>query len=484
MWTLRLVAAALALSGFVNSALADDNVVQVINHGVAAFEKRFEMIQNATKRIDVEYFIYNTDEAGRIFSQALVKKKQEIPSIKIRVLIDASAAVLQLKAPYITALRNHGIEVRYYNTASIITEFGEAQFRDHRKLLAVDGVSGLEAITGSRNIADEYFDMSETFNFRDRDVYVRGPLVAQMQADFDAYWNHEYTVPGPAYGKWDARARKWTYTSSELKKLKKGEKFLQENHEDSMIRGGIRQVSKAILADPRSTGTCESTTYVTDVPGYQSEKTRRVLPQIFDRLMKVPSGETLYVESPYFIMGDQKAIDEMARLKKRNIHGVLLTNSLASTDAFYVAANFDSKVSFYESIGDAEMYVFKGQTPKNNPTLMVTNGKRRWARTEKAIWGIHSKTFVFSDDAFAIGTFNLDPRSANLNSEMMVFCEGSRPLTEFVKEDIEDRIGASDLLDQDGKLPDGRSIFDGISRWKKFEYKLSIKPAQWFQHLL
>lgn len=471
MRMLRLVAV-LALSGFLNSALADDNVVQVINHGVAAFEKRFEMIQNATKRIDVEYFIYNTDEAGRIFSQALVKKKKEIPSIEIRVLIDASSAVLRLKAPYITALRNHGIEVRYYNTASIVTEFRKAQYRDHRKLLAVDGTAGLEAITGGRNIADEYFDMSKTFNFLDRDIYVRGPLVAQMQADFDAYWNHGYAVSGPTYGKWDASARKWTYTSSELKKLKKGEDFLKENHEDLMIRAGIRQVSKAILADPRSMGTCASTTYVTDAPGFQSQKTRRVLPRIFDRLMKVPSGETLYVESPYFIMGDQKAIDEMARLKKRNIHGVLLTNSLSSTDAFYVAANFDSKVSFYESIGDAEMYVFKGQTPRNNP------------RTEKAIWGIHSKTFVFSDESFAIGTFNLDPRSASLNSEMMVFCEGSRPLAEFVKEDIQSRIGASDLLDKDGKLPDGRSIFDGVSRWKKFEYKLSIKPAQWFQHLL
>ena len=52
----------------------DANTIQVMNHGVAAFQKRFDMIERAQKSIDVEYFIYNTDEAGRLFTFVILKK--------------------------------------------------------------------------------------------------------------------------------------------------------------------------------------------------------------------------------------------------------------------------------------------------------------------------------------------------------------------------------------------------------------------------
>src|SRR5690606_2169147 len=118
-----------------------------------------------------------------------------------------------------------------------------------------------------------------------------------------------------------------------------------------------------------------SLSFVTDPPGYPKTETRQVLPKIFARLNGMSSGEKLYVESPYFIVHDEEAKDQMEFLKEKNIQGVLLTNSLASTDAFYVAANFYPKISFYQNITQSEMYIYEGKSQIGMPLIRDANGK-------------------------------------------------------------------------------------------------------------
>jgi putative cardiolipin synthase len=160
------------------------NKVMVIENGVAAFETRLQMIRRAQKNIEVEYFIYNTDVAGKIVSRELVAAAKR--GVKVRVLIDKSIAVFQLNSFYAHELAENGVEVKYYNTASVLAP-STMQFRNHRKLISIDDV---EAITGGRNIAEEYFDMSPEYNFNDRDIYVTGPIVKAMRDSFDLFWAH------------------------------------------------------------------------------------------------------------------------------------------------------------------------------------------------------------------------------------------------------------------------------------------------------
>ena len=451
-------------------AHADENQLQVINHGVAALEKRFEMIDHAQNSIDVEYFIYNADEAGRLFSQALMRKHDQNPNVRIRVIIDSSLTVLALNPEYVAEFAKHGIELRYYNYTSIVSHFENAQHRDHRKLIVIDGK---EAITGSRNIADEYFDLNETYNFRDRDVWVQGPIVKEMQASFENYWNDPLTVvPAPP-------AERKMRTHPELGK--NAARLFVETKIDVSYRNSIRAIGTRVLADTRSRGTCDSLRYVTDRPGLPDSTDRPVLGNLMKRIDVMKKGEKLYVESPYFIVNDPGAIERMIFMEKSEISTVLLTNSLASTDAFYVAANFNDNISFYQTITDGKMYAYSGETPTNTPFIHRLNGQ---ALTEKATWGIHSKTFVFGDRAFAIGTFNVDPRSAYLNSEMLLFCEGNRNLAKYVTDDIEARIGQSLFVRKDGLLSNGKRIEDGVDFKKKMEFRLSIKPSDWFARYL
>ncbi len=468
--TSAFVGLALSASAFSNEdpgvATVASVDVQILNHGAASFEKRFEMIARAKRSIDVEYFIYNTDRSGRLFTQALVRKKKENPSIRIRLLVDSSPTVLALDEDFVAEFEKHGIEVRYYNQISLV-RFIKAQYRNHRKLLIVDGE---EVLTGGRNIGDEYFDLSPTFNFLDRDIWIRGKIAAEIRRTFDEYWDHPISVRPAAP---DSRPSE--------EKLAALATFFRESAADSKWRSAIRALARPILEDPHSQGNCPVFSFYSDLPGLQRAHTRKVLKQIFARMDDMSSRDTLVVESPYFIVHNDEPKEKLGFLKRRDIRAKLLTNSLASTDAFYVAANFHPKVSLYQNLTQSEMFIYSGDAPDRYPTLRYQSGK---SVTETATWGIHSKTFVFGEEKFAIGTFNVDPRSANLNSELMFFCEGNRNLTQFVLDDIQIRLNESAKLQKDGTLGGGKTIFDNVGLWKKIKFRAAVFPSQWFAWLL
>lgn len=441
-------------------AQAKDHL-QIINEGIAGLEKRLEMVEHADTSIDVEYYIYNQDQAGRLFTQALVRKKHQNPEIKIRILIDASLVLPNLGKDVISVLAENDIEVRLYNHATIF-HLSSAQFRDHRKLLIIDGK---EAITGSRNMADEYFELSPRYNFRDRDIWIEGPIVTDIEKSFEAYWDSDVTSEPKL--KNNPKSKAWD--------------FIVENEHDQFVRSELARVGKPQLNDPNSFGECDKLNFVTDEAGYQSPDTRIVVKKVFSRLSEMKEGEKLYAESPYFIIRDEDAREQMDFLQEKKISAVLLTNSLYSTDSLFVGANFYPRVSFYQNIVDTKMYVYGGESPADSELIRNEDGS---VPTENAIWGIHSKTIVFSDQSFAIGTFNLDPRSANINTELMVFCDGSPKLAKFVTDNMLSRISQSKLVMKDGMLENGDSIFDGIGFFKRVKFKLMKFPSNWFSYLL
>jgi cardiolipin synthase C len=133
--------------------------MRVINSGIAALYGRIDLIRRAQKTLELEYFIFNPDHSGRIVLKELIKASKR--GVKVRILVDKSMAVFVLDKYYAAALKEHNIELRYYNNASALA-LSSVQFRNHRKLLAMDNT---EAITGGRNIGNEYFDLSEELIF-------------------------------------------------------------------------------------------------------------------------------------------------------------------------------------------------------------------------------------------------------------------------------------------------------------------------------
>lgn len=445
--------------------------------GIASFQQRLEMIRNAKNSIELEYFIYNddTDQAARILSQALIKKASENserdPSKKIlvRILIDASATVLKIKDEYASVLKSKNIQVRYYNNAeSLVTNFMKANQRNHRKSIIVDG---LHAITGGRNIGSEYFDLSPTYNFLDTDIYIKGSMALALLDSFEAYWNSplsaepNFIVP---------RSGKEKDRQEYLKKMEKAYRLITETPSDRKYAKLIETWGARLLATQFKT-TCNESTFVSDFPSDTLDSRRT-----FETIKKVAlsAKKSLDIESPYFVVTDKGNQIFKKLLANPEFKMSVQTNSLQSTDATYTVADLQPRVKKLTSVG-VDMWMYSGDAP--NPAYMDYPDLAK-----SAVWGVHSKRAVVDGHTTLIGTYNVDPRSTNLNNEMVFICHNNPELAQNVLEDMNHRREQSVKLGANGLPTDGSDRFQGASNGKIAQYyffkRLTKIPA--FRDLL
>jgi len=182
------------------TANPDKSGVYVLDTGTEALLARAWLADNAQKSIDVQYFIWSTDNIGILAAEALLRAAER--GVRVRVIVDD----LLIDAPdkSLLALALHpNIEIRVYNPKvsvgvplqtrllNLFTNFRGVNQRMHNKIVVVDGKI---AITGGRNMAVEYFDYNHKYNFRDRDVLLLGETVKTIQASFEEFWNSNLTV--------------------------------------------------------------------------------------------------------------------------------------------------------------------------------------------------------------------------------------------------------------------------------------------------
>ena len=175
--------------------------IYVLDKGEEALIARAWLADHAQKTIEVQYFIWSTDNIGILASEALLRAADR--GVKVRVIVDD----LLVDAPdkSLLALAKHpNVEIRIYNPQhsvgtpfhkrllNIVVNFRGVNQRMHDKTLMVDGKL---AITGGRNMAAEYFDYNQTYNFRDRDALLIGHVVTDMQTSFEKFWASPLSAP-------------------------------------------------------------------------------------------------------------------------------------------------------------------------------------------------------------------------------------------------------------------------------------------------
>ncbi|MGE0633670.1 MAG: phosphatidylserine/phosphatidylglycerophosphate/cardiolipin synthase family protein [Pseudobdellovibrionaceae bacterium] len=414
--------------------------VTLLDDGLASFYARLKMVEDAKKTINIEFFIYNLDGSSRIFSKALLKKAKD--GVKIRMLLDFSFPIFQLWPEYAENFRKAGIEIKYYNLPAFF-RWVLLQHRSHRKLLSIDGRA---AMIGGRNIADEYFEIGEKYNFWDSDFIIEGSLVKTMNKSFDLYWNSAF--------------------ASRPEKANPKE-FKDETEEDKKILAYIMTEGKKKF-DASPSAICRDNLYVTDMPGLE-EKHRRVYPVIIQEVAK--AEKEIWVESPYFVLRDQ-GIEDLEALEKKKIKLNILTNSLYSTDAFYTVAALHGQLSRLAKI-DMTLMNYNG-SPRKHLNAPVKVAKR---------WGLHGKRAIIDRKTLLIGTYNIDPRSANLNSEILYVCRDSKVLAEAALHDLQLHWSESDASIRDGEVFPS-SLFVNATLSQKTLFILSWPLAQAFDFLL
>jgi putative cardiolipin synthase len=173
----------------------------ILEKGEEALLGRAWLTRNAEASIDVQYFIWSSDNIGTLAAEGLLSAAERGVTVRVLVddlLIDADDRTLLLLAAH------PNVRIRIYNPNitvgtsllarifNAITDFRGVNQRMHDKTAIFDGIAG---ITGGRNMADEYFDFDHEYNFRDRDILLLGLAVADMSRNFDEFWTSSLAVP-------------------------------------------------------------------------------------------------------------------------------------------------------------------------------------------------------------------------------------------------------------------------------------------------
>jgi putative cardiolipin synthase len=219
-----------------------------------------------------------------------------------------------------------------------------------------------------------------------------------------------------------------------------------------------------------NTHECRDLRFVTDFPNH-GEASRKVFNAIVQELDSA-TGEAV-VESPYFVI-KRGGYAVLENLHDRGVHVRVLTNSLASTDASYAVAALYPRLGSLARTGLTLSAYSGGPSPGQSTDIGGGRGR----------WGVHSKRGVIDGSTTLLGTYNIDPRSANLNSELMFVCRGQRALAAEVLASIAAREAKSGLVVERGRIVERSALLGESALAQRLRFLLEMPIANLFDFLL
>ena len=386
----------------------------LLSQGHEAFIIRLAAADLAERSLDMQYFVWDGDTTGRIIIERVMQAADR--GVKVRLLVDDP--YYKASDPVKAALDAHpNVEIRLFNpfknrrwfTFDFAFDFVRVNRRMHNKLMISDNAA---AIVGGRNIGDIYYGVNTIANYRDLDVLAVGAVVRDLSAVFDRYWNSPSTVPiaaivNRAYGTADLDAIR----------IRLGKEIATAEY-PYPIDQDLDELS-AKSAELRSNLVWAHGRVIADDPQdiARGKETDDVVKFIRGRTAELK--EELLVESPYFVL-PAKAQAAVKALRQRNVRVRVLTNSLASNDVLPAHSGY-AKTRRRLLENGMELYELRPDSDAFRPGWSLLAGRSQAA--------LHTKAMAFDREAVFIGSFNLDPRSAMINTEAGLYIE-SRELAE------------------------------------------------------
>jgi putative cardiolipin synthase len=404
-----LPGAAAGESGFV---LCDD--------GIDALALRLMMAERAERSIDTKYYLIKSDLSGAMFVDALLDAADR--GVRVRILLDDFLTQNQDRG--MRALHAHpNVELRIFNPfgrrnwrfMDAVTSFRRVNRRMHNKSFTVDNQA---TIIGGRNIGDEYFAASEGANFSDLDVFAMGPVVREVSDLFDAYWNCDRSLPA------------WAVTGEpdepevELDELRGRLATALDGAETS--RYGVA-LSGTIL-DIATRGDDEIVwcpyELIYDSPekswAEHAEEADSILTPM-DKAIQGAEREFLVI-SPYFVLlkSGRAYFDEIVA---RGVRVRVITNSLAASNHLMVHSGYVPTRSHLLGQG-VEVHEVR-------PDIWAQGAERVGFDSPRAT--LHTKAWVIDRKRLFLGSFNFDPRSAHINTEMGIILDAPEMMSELTE---------------------------------------------------
>ena len=380
--------------------------------GRDALSARILMARAAEVSIDVQYYIWQADTTGWLLLDELRAAADR--GVRIRLLLDDNG--IPGLDDVLAALHAHPlIDVRLFNPfvlrqprlMSYGFDFFRLNRRMHNKSMTIDGVA---TILGGRNIGDIYFVYGEGTGYFDLDVLGVGPIAADVATDFDRYWNSASAYPadmilGPAPDGLDQLAT----AASRARESVTASDYLAAIAASALM-------TQIMAGDPILDWT--DVTLMSDDPAKglgQADRNALLMHRLGTLLAETESS--LDVVSAYLVPG-RAGTDLFSGLAAKGRVVRLMTNSLAATDVPVVHSAW---MNYRPALLDAGVAILELRpTSGGNPGLEAS------AILMGARSSLHAKTFAIDGRRIFVGSFNFDPRSAMLNTEMGVLVESPR----------------------------------------------------------
>ncbi len=381
--------------------------------GIDALALRLLMAEKAERTIDAQYYLITNDVVGFAFIDVLLRAADR--GVRVRLLLDD----IQTKGydAGMAALDSHpNFEVRIYNPFAQrsarfldgLTSFSRVNRRMHNKSFTADNQITL---IGGRNIADEYFGASADVRFGDLDVLSIGPIVGEVSDMFDFYWNNIAAVPIPAFAKMPEDP------AAALLILR--EKIGQSQQEilGTPYAAAVEKRERDYFGGDDALFTWAPYVLAYDSPDKIQKRLADTAASIRTPLVESLSSarEEILMVSPYFVPRES-GIEALVEVQKRGVDITIVTNSLAANNHTVVHGGYAHSrkpllkegIKIYEVRGDA-----------------AVSGAEITSEGDSGRSTLHTKAFAVDRRQLFIGSFNFDPRSAYINTELGVIIDSA-----------------------------------------------------------
>ncbi|HVR81546.1 MAG TPA: phospholipase D family protein [Luteimonas sp.] len=484
---------ALAARAFAESTpAAPRHYALILDYGQDALRVRLNLIRSATTSIELQTYIFDEDDAGHLVLDELMTAARR--GVKVRVLVDQLSALKRVDTLAALAGAHTGFAIRIYNPVLGRARINYPQYllaaaccwrklnqRMHSKLLLIDGAVG---ISGGRNYQDDYYDWDASYNFRDRDVLVAGPVVRSMAENFDTFWNDRRSVP----------AERLADVGGLL--LREGVPELAHAtfERPQRVAAMSRDADDPALLEKLSDAALPVSTveFIADLPQKHRRSNEQPAPASTGLRALIESAhDEVLLQTPYLVLSEPAQQMFRALRRRQDPPRVIIsTASLASTDSFMTyALSYKYKRRYLRDFG-FEIHEFKpfpkdvpvdvdatgALTPKpagnDSPVGLLTPSgsvdgssgggedehilplQREYAALRYSGFaanepvplqragvriGLHSKSLVVDERIGVVGTHNFDPRGDRYNTESAVVIDDpafAHALAQSIRRDI------------------------------------------------
>ncbi|MBN1869297.1 MAG: phospholipase D family protein [Candidatus Omnitrophica bacterium] len=395
--------------------------ISILNVGDEALLARIHLIRAAQKAIYIQTFIWTNDEVGRWVVKELVKAAER--GVKIKLMVDYLTLEKNLNNIAYLAAIHPNIEFKIYNPIAkkirpsalqLIKGYGidfkKTNRRMHNKIVVIDDRIG---ITGGRNIENDYYDRGAGRNFKDRDVLVVGPEVKSMTDSFMEYWNfrlsvaaddmvdiHHLIEEGVGYDADGSQDIGFNALFGDVDSCASDDGCIKE----AFIDAGFDVKGKV--------------EFVADKPGKSERIGKYKTTAVTDSVLSFleDSKGSIVMQTPYLIVsGKSSKIFKRLRRNNPGLEILVSSNSLAAADHVHAYAfSFKNKKRYVRNF---RWRIFEFKPAPKDADLMI-RPIAAVVRAKKYYVCIHAKSYIFDDKIAWIGSFNLDPRSKYLNTEV------------------------------------------------------------------